>query len=202
MRIAPAIAALTLLFACSQEQRASDRPKDDLTVQRSGSAVHDGRVGAAAVLRTNDTEAFGPIEIALSFLDSSGDELATTRDTLPFCPADDECWWAASFFASDYGGGDVSRVRVRVAAAEPFGGGDRVQPFTVRRGDDGVIRGEAPGAQGAAYVVASVDSQPRWGTSVNLTEDTAVAVPRDLLPPLEGEELHAYFYAGRVRLGD
>lgn len=154
------------------------------------------------MLRVNDSQPQGPIDIELSFLDAGGNELATTRDTLPFCPPDDECWWAASFFTSDYGRDDVSSVRVTVVATEPFGGGDGVRPFTVRRGDDGVIRGEAPGGQGVAYVVASVGSGPRWGSSVNLTGGRTVDVPVDLLPPLKGEELHGYFYAGSLELGD
>lgn len=204
MRIRSAAATVIVVLAgCTQNAPPSGRDaRNEVSVERSGSAARAGRIGAAALLRVAGTQPRGPIDLELSFLSHDGEEVASTRDSLPFCPADRDCWWAASFFADDYGGSKIARVRVKVGAAEPFGGGDDVRPFAVRRGDDGVIRGEAPGEQGAAFVVASVGSQPRWGSSVNLTGSTMVAVPGDLLPTLDGEQLRGYFYPGRAVAGD
>ena len=202
MRICAAVMSLSILItACSGDPG----PRTDVApvrVERAGSAVHDGRVGAAAVLRVTGGEARGPIDLELSFIDHEGEHLATTRESLAFCAPRRDCFWAASFFADEYGGRRVRSVRVAVVDAEPFGNGDEVQSFPVRRTENGDILGDAPADRGTAYVVASVGERPRWGTSVNLTGDRAVTVPADLLPAIEGEDLSGFFYAGPGVPGD
>ncbi len=204
MRLVTKLVVGTLvLTACAQEAEPTrTRSNTAVTLERAGSVVHDSRVGAAALVRVTGSQPRGPIDLELTFVDRKGQELATTRDSLPFCAAEQDCWWAATFFVEDYGGRDVARVEVQAGSADPFGAGEPTRPFDVRRDADGTIRGSAPGAQGTAYVVASSGDQRLWGTSVQLDGDASVTVPPDILPKLEGEDLSGHFYAGTSVPGD
>jgi hypothetical protein len=202
LRLRSTVLVFAVVFAaCTQQSRETRNENEHVTVEQAGSAVSGSRVGAAAVVRVGRSEALGPIHLELAFVDRSGDELATTKDSLPFCRPGQDCWWAATFFTDDYGGRAVARVVVRAGDAAPFADGETIRSFTVRRNSDGTIRATAPGVQGTAYVIASSGDR-RWGTSIQLDGDATVAVPPDILPPLDGERLRGFFYAGTAVPGD
>jgi hypothetical protein len=94
-------------------------------------------------------------------------------------------------------------VRITVLRADRYDGEADVTGFIVRRNDDGTVVGTSPGEEGQAYVVAFQDSKPRWGASVAVAEPSgrSIALPPDLLPRLDGEDLRAFFYAGSIPAG-
>ena len=205
IRLISAGVVLVVLNACGPERpEPVTQAPAPVEVEQTGSAVHEGRVGTAALLRVNGDRGVGPVELRLAFVDAAGKPIATTDESLPYCSARASCWWAATFFADDFGGERVRGVRITVLRADRYDGETDVTGFTVRRSDDGTIVGTPPGEEGHAYVVAFQDSKPRWGASVSVTGESgrSIALPPDLLPSVDGEELRGFFYPGAVPAGD
>lgn len=204
IRLVGAGVVLFVLTACVSERREPvTRAPAPVEVEQTGSVVHEGRVGTAALLHVNGDRAVGPVELRLAFVDAAGKPIATTDESLPYCGARSSCWWAATFFAGDFGGERVRGVRITVLRTGRYDGKTDVTGFMVRRNDDGTIEGTAPRDEGRAYVVGFQSEKPRWGASISVTGETdrSVAIPPDLLPLLDGEELRGFFYAGVVPAG-
>ena len=174
-----------------------------VAVVESGSSRGGGLIAVAARVRAEVTS--GPIRLRITFHDGDGGRRDGTDDSLPYCPARTDCWWAASFPLDQFDGATAIRsARVRVLGTPPpYGGPSRVDRFDVMKAGDGRIRGTAPGDEGFVYLVG-FDRRIRGGvfTSVVPADGRRVSFAPStsrLLGP--DAELRAYFYPVRVPRG-
>ena len=194
-------AAFLLLSACASGPEASP-----VTVDSVGSTRSENVIAVAARVRVEAGKTFGPISLRVRFRDADGDEVASTKDGLPYCPPRTDCWWAATFPVDQF----ERPKEIRTAGVEsvgkstPYGDDGDVVPFEVSKQEDGRVHGVAPGDEGFVYVVGSVGGDvrggifvsvtPELGRDVNLTQSDAEVLGPDAA-------LRAYFYATRVARG-
>lgn len=190
---------VVLLAACGGNGSEPPEQPAEVVVVEAGWAVEAGRVGAAARLRNTSGQPAGEVGLRIWFEDAGGGAIWEATESLPACPAESDCWWAASFEEEVLGGRgpEVASVSVRVTHVEDGTPVPEPEEFDVRRGQDGAVTGEAPGILGTVYIVVSDVGGPRFGIATTIDPElrSSVIIGPDLLPPLEGERIRAYFYA-------
>lgn len=219
-RTAGCLLALMLLVGCrsADRPRATATPKpprstayQDVTVAESGWAVLGSGgeiVGVTALLRNSGASHIETLHLSLAFHGSTGKRLASTGESLPYCPARSDCWWGAVFPLEQFKiqGADIARVAIAVVGND--GLRDEAPPpaeFPVQREADGSIQGKAPGAPGLVYVIAYQAGQAKAGASVNIEgrgPGQPIRLTSDFFPALgEEESLRAYFYSTPLEEG-
>lgn len=189
-----------LVFAVSACARATETP---VTVAESGSSVANGIIAVAARLETNET--LGPIRLRVTFRDEAGDERNSTTDSLPYCTAAAECWWAASFPLDQFTGAEaIASADISVdGTPRRYPGRVRIDRFEVSKDASGRIVGTTPDDEGFVYLVAR-DGRVRGGVFATVTPPDGRRVS---FAPATAELLgktsavQAYFYAARVLRG-
>lgn len=203
MKARIALAAALLLGSCGGDSGARS-----VTVGDVGSTVSDGVIAVAANIRVRTRHAVGPVRLEVRFRDAKGAEVATTRDSLPYCPPDTDCWWAATFPVDQFERGDGRIRTAEVESIDPtstYGKDARVLKFQVSRLTDGRVRGVAPSEEGYVYLIAFEDAQLRGGMFVGVTPEFGRDVyfaASDVARLGRDSQLRAYFYPTDVPRGD
>ena len=224
-RLIVVFAVILVAASCTSERRAvkvspdaertaSPQPPETsgLAIEASGFAVLGRRLGFAALISNTGDKTLGDITLRVVLRGPEGEIIDSSRDGLPFCPPQEDCWWGSAFGGRDFGPRwrSTSDVDVSVVGAggpyQGTGQGPSIVPFGVERADSGVIRGRVPADEGVAFVLAFSGPQPRSGIALNVSKSMGfgldLKVPAALLPPLGGtEHLRAFMYPAPVPAG-
>lgn len=177
-----------------------------ITVTAAGVTLGQSQVSVGAAVRNGAPAAARRITLAIGFLDRGGGLVATTTDSLPWCPAGATCPWGGTFVGSQFGDRWRTIARARFTARVAFWGGAPAAPaeFPVARGPDGVVRGTIPGTEGDVYVVGFAGGRPVSGVALVIRPGDVPSrnlADARLLPPAPDERLRAFFYPGSVPQG-
>lgn len=163
------------------------------------------QVSVGATLHNAGARAANQIGLDLRFLDSRGRTVATTSDSLPWCPAGATCLWGGTFVGSQFGPRWAAIERVEIVARVGFWNERASAPlsFDARR-EDGTVVGTIPGREGDAYVVGFSDGRPVSGIALVIRREDRPSkrlADEGLLPAVTGERLVGAFYPGTVPTG-
>jgi hypothetical protein len=172
--------------------------------------VRRKRLLFAAQVRNERQRVTSDIELRAAVTSPTGKELAFFSEAVPYCPAQESCWWASSYDAREYSDEWLDPDNVVTVSIESVGGPypgykpSGIKTFTVERTKRG-IRGKAPATEGKAYLVAFVGDEPRGGIGVNIRKGMGfsldINVPNAFLPSLAPRErLRGFMYPSLVEL--
>jgi hypothetical protein len=208
-RALPLIALSVALAACSRAPvrlvTPAASPPPAVTANAAGVTLSAAQVSVGATVQNADARAAHQIGLDLRFLDARGRTVASTTDSLPWCPAGATCLWGGTFVGSQFGAkwNAIDRVEITVRvgywterAADPLG-------FEARR-EDGTVVGTIPGREGDAYIVGFAGGVPVSGIALVIRSDDRPSkqlADEALLPAVTGERLVGAFYPGEVPAG-
>lgn len=181
-----ALLALGLTGGCHSEGAAR--------VVRSGFSHRGPYVGVGAIVRSESDMA--DIGLRITYR-ARGSVVSREDSTLPSCPADIDCPWGHSSFASDLGprAAAIDDVSVTVVGSRPGTSVAAPRAIAVRR-VSGSVRLERSGSPGTLFVIARSRGAPVYGytTTVRHGETGPLVLGSKLFTTRKGDVLRAYLY--------
>lgn len=207
-RSIPVILFLTLIACTRAPVRVvtpAEQPAPAVSATAAGVTLSPAQVSVGATLHNADARAANQIGLDIRLFDARGRTVATTTDSLPWCPGGATCLWGGTFVGSQFGRrwDAIARVAISVRVAYWTERASTPVGFDARR-EDGTVIGTIPGREGDAYVVGFTDGRPVSGMALVIRrEDKPSTRLADaaLLPPVTGERLVGAFYPGPVSPG-
>lgn len=198
---AAALTMAVVMGACGGSEPRSTpvpRARTDAYVVRSGYSIREGRVGVGALVRVRGDRAVKTIRLGISLF-AKGRRIGRQQDTLPYCPASTDCWWAQGFYDER----SVDRVTVEVVGtAGKTESTPEVQSLPVIVRDDEVVVTPS-GEEGTAYIVAMRGRRPSFGISFfarrNATDELRYG--KDLFPITSADRVLGVLYPGPIPPG-